>query len=64
MWNLGKERGTLGVLILTNIRLVWYSEMNTAYNVSLPYLHVVREHRRSSFRLKIRAPVGGSLLRR
>ncbi|EFO86825.1 CRE-BBS-5 protein [Caenorhabditis remanei] len=31
-------QGSLGVFVITNIRIVWYAELNTGYNVSVPYL--------------------------
>lgn len=38
VWNLSTETGSLGVFVITNIRVVWYAEMNFGYNVSVPYL--------------------------
>uniref|UniRef100_A0A8R1HWV4 BBSome complex member BBS5 PH domain-containing protein n=1 Tax=Caenorhabditis japonica TaxID=281687 RepID=A0A8R1HWV4_CAEJA len=38
VWNLSTETGSLGVFIVTNIRIVWYAELNIGYNVSVPYL--------------------------
>ncbi|CAI2348241.1 unnamed protein product [Caenorhabditis sp. 36 PRJEB53466] len=38
VWNLSTETGSLGVFIITNIRIVWYAELNIGYNVSVPYL--------------------------
>ncbi|CAP20558.1 Protein CBR-BBS-5 [Caenorhabditis briggsae] len=38
VWNLSTETGSLGVFVITNIRVVWYAEMNVGYNVSVPYL--------------------------
>uniref|UniRef100_A0AAF5RUY8 BBSome complex member BBS5 PH domain-containing protein n=2 Tax=Wuchereria bancrofti TaxID=6293 RepID=A0AAF5RUY8_WUCBA len=40
VWNLGNDQGTLGTMILTNIRIVWFAATNTMYNVSIPYLQV------------------------
>ncbi|MCP9258772.1 Bardet-Biedl syndrome 5-like protein [Dirofilaria immitis] len=40
VWNLGNDQGTLGVMILTNIRMVWFATTNVMYNVSIPYLQV------------------------
>nr|CTP80905.1 BMA-BBS-5 [Brugia malayi] len=40
VWNLGSDQGTLGIMILTNIRIVWFAATNTMYNVSIPYLQV------------------------
>jgi hypothetical protein len=33
-------QGNLGVLLITNIRVVWYATMNPLYNVSIPYLQL------------------------
>ena len=40
VWNLSVEQGNVGTFIITNIRLVWYAEMNNQFNVSLPYLTI------------------------
>ncbi|KAL4001759.1 hypothetical protein ACH3XW_0615 [Acanthocheilonema viteae] len=40
VWNLGNDQGTLGVMTLTNIRIVWFATTNIMYNVSIPYLQV------------------------
>ncbi|EFO18365.1 hypothetical protein LOAG_10131 [Loa loa] len=40
VWNLGNDQGTLGVMILTNIRIVWFATTNIRYNVSIPYLQL------------------------
>lgn len=41
VWNLSSETGNLGTFYITNIRVVWHSNMNTAFNVSIPYLQVL-----------------------
>ncbi|XP_014210145.1 Bardet-Biedl syndrome 5 protein homolog [Copidosoma floridanum] len=38
VWNLSSEQGNVGTLIVTNIRIVWYAEMNPQFNMSMPYL--------------------------
>uniref|UniRef100_A0A0N4ZWT7 Bardet-Biedl syndrome 5 protein homolog n=1 Tax=Parastrongyloides trichosuri TaxID=131310 RepID=A0A0N4ZWT7_PARTI len=40
VWNLSSEQGNLGEMILTNIRVIWYSSINVYYNVSIPYLQL------------------------
>lgn len=40
VWNLSSETGNLGTFYITNIRVVWHSNTNTAFNVSIPYLQV------------------------
>ncbi|XP_017790163.1 PREDICTED: Bardet-Biedl syndrome 5 protein homolog [Habropoda laboriosa] len=38
IWNLSLEQGNIGTLIVTNIRLVWFADMNYQFNISIPYL--------------------------
>ncbi|XP_072750114.1 BBSome complex member BBS5 isoform X2 [Anoplolepis gracilipes] len=38
VWNLSVEQGNIGTFIITNIRLVWYADVNHQFNVSIPYL--------------------------
>ncbi|XP_076670235.1 Bardet-Biedl syndrome 5 protein isoform X3 [Andrena cerasifolii] len=38
IWNLSLEQGNIGTFIATNIRLVWFADMNYHFNVSMPYL--------------------------
>ncbi|KAK3925737.1 Bardet-Biedl syndrome 5 protein-like protein [Frankliniella fusca] len=49
VWNLSSEQGNLGTFIITNVRLVWFAEMNESFNISLPYLQMgsvrIRESR-------------------
>lgn len=40
VWNLSSDQGSLGTFIVTNVRLVWFADMNEAFNISLPYLQV------------------------
>lgn len=39
--NLTKEESFSGLLILTNIRLVWLEELRPAFNVSVPYIQII-----------------------
>ncbi|XP_011500984.1 PREDICTED: Bardet-Biedl syndrome 5 protein homolog [Ceratosolen solmsi marchali] len=48
VWNLSTEQGNIGIFIVTNIRIVWYAEMNQQFNVSIPYLTVANINIRSS----------------
>ncbi|XP_043276238.1 Bardet-Biedl syndrome 5 protein homolog [Venturia canescens] len=48
VWNLSTEQGNVGTFIVTNIRLVWFAEMNNQFNVSLPYLTIASVIIRSS----------------
>ena len=40
VWNLSTDQGSLGTFIITNVRLVWYANMNEGFNISLPYLQI------------------------
>lgn len=40
VWNLSSDQGSLGTFVATNVRLVWFADMNEAFNISLPYLQV------------------------
>lgn len=40
IWNLSSDQGNLGVLIISNIRIVWFADMNETFNISLPYLQI------------------------
>ncbi|XP_047364149.1 Bardet-Biedl syndrome 5 protein homolog isoform X3 [Vespa velutina] len=40
VWNLSVEQGNIGTFIVTNIRLVWFADMNNQFNVSMPYLSI------------------------
>ena len=40
VWNLSSDQGNLGTAIITNVRLVWYANMNELFNISIPYLQI------------------------
>jgi len=40
VWNLSSEQGNLGTFFITNVRVVWFANMNESYNVSLPYQQI------------------------
>ena len=46
VWNLSSDHGNLGTMIITNVRVVWYANMNDQFNLSLPYIEIssVREY--------------------
>ena len=44
-------QGELGNFVVTNLRLIWYSEINPQFNVSCPYNMIV-SHRRCSCQSK------------
>ncbi|XP_076060731.1 Bardet-Biedl syndrome 5 protein isoform X1 [Oratosquilla oratoria] len=40
VWNLSSDQGNLGTFVITNVRLVWFANMNDQFNISLPYLQM------------------------
>ncbi|KAM3958898.1 Bardet-Biedl syndrome 5 protein [Aphomia sociella] len=40
IWNLSSDSGNLGTMIVTNVRVVWYADVNEAFNVSMPYITI------------------------
>lgn len=48
VWNLSSDQGNLGTFITTNVRLVWYADINETFNMSLPYLQIATIDLRSS----------------
>lgn len=40
VWNLSSDQGSLGTLIISNVRIVWFADMNEGFNISLPYLQI------------------------
>ncbi|CAL4167474.1 unnamed protein product, partial [Meganyctiphanes norvegica] len=40
VWNLSSDQGNLGTFIITNVRLVWFANMNELFNISLPFLQI------------------------
>ncbi|XP_037923710.1 Bardet-Biedl syndrome 5 protein homolog isoform X2 [Hermetia illucens] len=40
VWNLSSDQGNLGSFIITNIRMVWFADVNESFNISLPYMHM------------------------
>ncbi|RXG59907.1 Bardet-Biedl syndrome 5 protein-like [Armadillidium vulgare] len=49
VWNLSSDQGNLGTFIISNIRLVWYANMNELFNISLPLLQISSVIRESRF---------------
>jgi len=33
-------QGNLGTAIITNVRFVWYAQLNELFNISMPYMHI------------------------
>nr|CAH7717384.1 unnamed protein product [Callosobruchus chinensis] len=40
VFNLSSDQGSLGTFIVTNVRFVWFADMNEGFNISLPYLQI------------------------
>lgn len=40
VWNLSSDQGNLGTLLSTNVRLLWYAEINESFNMSLPWVQM------------------------
>ncbi|XP_045503852.1 Bardet-Biedl syndrome 5 protein homolog isoform X1 [Colias croceus] len=40
IWNLSSESGNLGTMVVSNVRIVWYADINEAFNVSMPYITI------------------------
>ena len=40
VWNLSSDQGNLGTAIITNVRVVWYANMNDFFNISIPYIQI------------------------
>lgn len=40
VWNLSAEQGNLGTFYITNVRIVWFAQLNENFNVSLPWVQV------------------------
>jgi len=47
-WNLGKQEGKLGRLIMTNVRLVWVSMTNENFNISIPWIRMLKVFKKNS----------------
>ena len=43
VWNLSSDQGNLGTFIITNVRLVWFANLAENFNVSIPYLQMVKD---------------------
>lgn len=40
IWNLSSDQGNLGTFVVTNVRLVWFADVNGSFNISLPYMQM------------------------
>ena len=41
VWNLSSDQGNLGSFLMTNVRIVWYAQLATNFNVSIPFMQIV-----------------------
>lgn len=48
VWNLSSDQGNLGTAIVTNVRVVWYAQMNELFNISIPYIQIASVRLRDS----------------
>jgi len=48
VWNLSSDQGNLGTMIITNVRVVWYANMNDLFNISIPYIQIASVRLRES----------------
>lgn len=49
IWNLSSDQGNLGTLIVTNVRVIWYADINETFNISLPHMQIASVSEISSF---------------
>lgn len=40
VWNLSYEQGNIGTLFITNVRVAWFANLASNYNVSIPYMQI------------------------
>ena len=40
IWNLSSDQGNVGSFIFTNIRMVWFSNTDDGFNISIPYIQI------------------------
>ncbi|XP_026500232.1 Bardet-Biedl syndrome 5 protein homolog [Vanessa tameamea] len=67
IWNLSSESGNLGTMIVSNVRIVWYADINDAFNISMPYITIesiaIRDSKfGEALVIVIRATSGGYVL--
>jgi Bardet-Biedl syndrome 5 protein len=48
VYNLSSDQGNLGVFIITNVRLVWFADANSNFNISLPFMQIISLRLRES----------------
>ena len=42
VWNLSSDQGNLGALFVTNVRVVWHATLAQNFNISIPFMQMVR----------------------
>ncbi|EGD78614.1 hypothetical protein PTSG_01591 [Salpingoeca rosetta] len=42
VWNLSGDKGELGTMVVSNIRCIWYSDLDPRFNVTIPYCMMSR----------------------
>jgi hypothetical protein len=47
VWNLANDAGNLGAMTVTSQRVVWRATLTENFNVSIPYIIIVRRGRRA-----------------
>lgn len=47
IWNLSSDQGNLGTLIATNVRVIWYADINETFNISLPHMQIATVSKRN-----------------
>ena len=48
VWNLSSDQGNLGAFVITDVRVVWYANMNEHFNISIPYIQIASVRTRDS----------------
>ena len=43
------DQGNLGTMIVTNVRVVWFANMNELFNISIPYIQIGTVQKFKSF---------------
>uniref|UniRef100_A0A0G4F1E0 BBSome complex member BBS5 PH domain-containing protein n=1 Tax=Chromera velia CCMP2878 TaxID=1169474 RepID=A0A0G4F1E0_9ALVE len=48
VWNLAHDQGSVGTLIFTNVRLIWFAQLAENFNVSVPFVQMASVANRAS----------------
>lgn len=49
IWNLSSDQGNLGIFVITNVRLVWFADINELFNISLPYMQMASVYKKINY---------------